>query len=448
MNAQHAPQVPERVSAAVSRAFRVASLLEPREPRPGFGGGISEPTGALNAGPRSGRTPGKRIGESFVESAKVAVADLTGAAPDNVVLGSSRAALLDQLSSVLYRRLRLGQEVVLSRIDDPANIRPWRRAADLYGARVRWAEPDLTTGVLPAWQFTNLVGPETTVVAVSAANRYVGSVTDIRAIADTVHNKSNGLLVVDVDSYAPYRVVDINQMEADVVALDLTSLGGPAVGALVFRDASVLASIPFNDPRGVLGVGGISEGLLGGVPEAVEHLARLDDEVGGTRRHRLEQGLPQATKFMNSLARRAVEGLQALGTVHVIGVDSDGDELQIFDAVERIPRVSFIVDGVPAGVVAERLLANGVVAGAVRPGESELFASMGVFEELGAPQRAPRAKRGRHGKHQRTGEAYTSLSSYNQPQYDPNSGAVAVGFAPHNTTYDVDQLVRAVASLR
>ena len=186
MNAQDYPQVPERVSAAVSRSFRASPLLEPME----------SPHGVAS----DNKVLGRRIGEQFVDAAKNAVADLTGALPDNVVLGSSRAALLDQLASVLYRRLRLGQEVVLSRIDDPANIRPWRRAADLYGARVRWAEPDLSTGVLPAWQFANLVGPETTVVAIAAANRYVGSVTDVRAVGEAVHNKSRGLFVVDVNS--------------------------------------------------------------------------------------------------------------------------------------------------------------------------------------------------------------------------------------------------------
>src|SRR5699024_2403710 len=82
----------------------------------------------------------------------------------------------------LSRRLRLGRQVVLSRVDDGANIDPWLRAADLYGADVRWAEADLSTGVLPAWQYTELVSPETAVVAVAAANEHVGTVTDVAAI--------------------------------------------------------------------------------------------------------------------------------------------------------------------------------------------------------------------------------------------------------------------------
>ena len=433
LNAQDFPQVPERVSSAVARSFRVASLLEP-------------PESATGSHSRAQR-PGRRIGESFGDSARIAIADLTGARPENVVLGASRAALLDDLAHALYRRLRLGQEVVLSRIDDPANVSPWKHAADLYGARVRWAEPDLSSGVLPAWQYTNLVEPETTVVAVSAANRYVGAVTDVRAIADCVRAKSRALLVVDVDSFAPYRVVDVEEMGADVLALDVASLGGPSVGALVFKDDATRREV-FHSAHGV---GGVSEGLLGGVAEAVDHLARLDDSARGTRRTRLKKGLPRAAEHLNTLATHLVEGLQSLGTVHVIGVDGDGPVLEEFAAVDRIPRVSFLVDGVPAGVVVQRLLANGVVAGVVAPGQSQLLERMGVFEELPA---APGANsRGRHGR--KAADAASAQSSPQGPERDSalgsaldQAGAVSVGFAPHNTVHDVDQLVRVVASVR
>lgn len=436
LNAQDFPQVPERVSSAVARSFRVASLLEPPE----------SATGSHSRAQRLGR----RIGESFGDSARTAIADLTGARPENVVLGASREALLDDLAHALYRRLRLGQEVVLSRIDDPANVTPWKHAADLYGARVRWAEPDLSSGVLPAWQFANLVEPETTVVAVSAANRYVGAVTDVRAIADCVRAKSRALLVVDVDSFAPYRVVDVEQMGADVLALDVASLGGPSIGALVFKDDAARRAV-FRSEHGV-GVGGVSEGLLGGVAEAVDHLARLDDSARGTRRTRLKTGLPHAADYLNSLATHLVEGLQTLGTVHVIGVDGDGPLLEEFASVDRVPRVSFLVDGVPAGVVVQRLLANGVVAGVVAPGQSQLLERMGVFEEqagagsASAPGANSRGRHVRKGADSGTASAADAASALGSAL--DQAGAVSVGFAPHNTVHDVDQLVRVVASVR
>lgn len=421
LNAQQHPQVPEKVSSAVARSFRIAPLLEQ----------VEAARGSHSRTPR----PGQRVGESFVDAARVAVADLVGARPECVILGASRASLLNQLAAAMGRRLRLGQEIVLSRIDAPANIEPWQRAADLYGASVRWAEPDLASGVLPAWQFSELVSRDTAVVAVAAANEFVGALTDIRAIADVVRAKSRGLFVVDVDAVAPYEVLDIHALGADVVALDLVGMGGPAVGALVFRDSSLFdATLPrpaydlslssgaarrtgesasVLRARAVLELGGVSEGLLGGVPAVVDHFASLDDAVRGTRRRRLEKAMPQAAEYMRQLAGRLVEGLQGLGKCHVVGIDGDADEVAAsFGAVARVPRVCFMVEDVPAHVVDARLLAHGVVASVVEEGASMLLERMGVFED----------------KH--------------------SGGAVAVGLSPHNTIHDVDQVLRAVASLR
>lgn len=452
VNAQSHPQVPERVSSAVARGFRVSPLLEQVE---------------VSRGSHSrAEAPGRRVGESFVDAARIAVADLVGSRPECVILGASRASLINQLATAMGRKLRLGQEMVLSRIDAPANIEPWQRAADLYGARVRWAEPDLGSGMLPTWQFAELVTPDTAVVAVSAANEFVGAVTDVRAIADTVHAKSRGLFVVDADATAPYCVLDIHAMGADVVALDLVGLGGPGVGALVFRDASLFdaalprpnydlsliaesASSALSVPssvqraRGVLELGGVSEGLLAGVPAAVDHLAQLDDAAFGTRRRRLEKALPQAARYMNGLAKRLVEGLQGLDGVHVIGVDGDADLAPAsFDAVPRVPRVSFLVDGVPASVVDQRLLASGVVASVVERGQSMLLERMGVFEE---------ASTGAHAKRERVEGAQGRVVAGRRAAATEQlggPGAIAIGFSPHNTIHDVDQVLRAVASLR
>lgn len=498
LNGQDAPQVPERVSAAVSRAFRIAPLLAPSEAASGSHSRVQR--------------AGTRMGESFAAAARTAVADLVGGRPECVILGTSREALVDRLAHQMYRRLRLGQEIVLSRTDDAATVRPWARAGDLYGARLRWAEPDLATGVLPTWQFADIVGPDTSVVAIGAANAHLGTVVDVRAVSDAVRARSSALVVVDVTSLAAFRPLDIEQLGADVVVLDLDEVCGLPVGALVFRSpeamdatlpiagvgsdrvlarlsapgtgnggrrekrgpevdygdalggtypvgrssaglggslggalgdswpagASVTASGPGGESAGTPGaVGaeeaaviararaalrtpGLSEGLLGGVSAAVDHFAMLDGDARGTRRRRLRTSLPGAEGYLHGLSQRLIEGLQSLPSVHVIGVDGETDDVDGLGAthgpgptggvsVDRIPRVSFLVPGIPVELVEQRLLDNGVVATVVRRGESTLLAQMGVFEQSG--------------------------------------GAICVGLCPHNTIFDVDQLLRAVASL-
>jgi selenocysteine lyase/cysteine desulfurase len=93
---------------------------------------------------------------AVLEAARQAVADLVNADPRGVVLGADRAVLLLSLADAAASRAGLGYEVIVTRLDDEANIAPWLRAANRFGARVRWAEVDIETGELPAWQWESL----------------------------------------------------------------------------------------------------------------------------------------------------------------------------------------------------------------------------------------------------------------------------------------------------
>ncbi len=66
-----------------------------------------------------------------------------------MVLGADRSILLTSLADASSSRAGIGYEVVVSRLDDEANIAPpWLRAANRYGAKVKWAEVDIETGEL------------------------------------------------------------------------------------------------------------------------------------------------------------------------------------------------------------------------------------------------------------------------------------------------------------
>ena len=158
-----------------------------------------------------------------------------------MVLGADRAILLTSLADASSSRAGLGYEVVVTRLDDEANIAPWLRAANRYGAKVKWAEVDIETGELPTWQWESLITPPTRLVAITSASSTLGTVTDVGAVTKLVHDVG-GLVVVDHSAAAPYRLIDINEIEADVVALNAPAWGGPPIGALVFRDPALIDS--------------------------------------------------------------------------------------------------------------------------------------------------------------------------------------------------------------
>lgn len=347
-----------------------------------------------------GAHPSARRSAAVLDAAREAVADLVNADPGGVVLGADRAVLLSLLAEASSSRAGLGYEVIVSRLDDEANIAPWLRAAHRYGAKVKWAEVDIETGELPTWQWESLISKSTRLVAVNSASGTLGGVTDLRAMTKLVHDVG-ALVVVDHFAAAPYRLLDIRETDADVVTVNAHAWGGPPIGAMVFRDPSVMNSFgsvstnPYATGPARLEIGVHQFGLLAGVVASIEYLAALDESARGSRRERLAVSMQSADAYLNRVFDYLMVSLRSLPLVMLIGRPE-----------AQIPVVSFAVHKVPADRVVQRLADNGILA----------IANTGsrVLDVLGV---------------------------------NDVGGAVTVGLAHYSTMAEVDQLVRALASL-
>lgn len=375
-DAQAGMVIPESVASTVSTAFRGSSA------------NISSPH------------PAAARSIALLDAARRAVADLLSADPAGVVLGADRAVLLASLADASSTRAGLGNEVVLCRLDDEANIAPWLRTANRHGAVVKWAEVDIETGELPVWQWDELLSPETRLVAIPSASSALGTVVDVAAVAERVH-RVGALLVVDHTAAAPFRLLDITSAGADVVALNASAWGGPPIGALAFRDPALINRLgsvstnPYASGAARLELGLYQYGLLAGVVASIEYLAGLDESARGDRRQRLAQSMGSARSYLDGLLDYLITSLLSLPLVSVIG-----------DPQTRIPLVSIVVSGVPAERVVQRLAENGVLA--VGNAASRVLDVLGV-DEIG--------------------------------------GAVTLGLAHYSTVSEIDHLVRTLASL-
>jgi cysteine desulfurase family protein (TIGR01976 family) len=368
--------IPEHVATTVSTAFR-------------------------NSVPSTASAhPSARRSAAVLTAARQAVADLLNADPRGVVLGADRAVLLSSLADASSSRAGLGYEIVVTRLDDEANIAPWLRAANRFGAKIKWAEVDIETGELPNWQWESLVSRSTRLIAVTSASGTLGTVTELRTLTKLIHDVG-GLVVVDHSAAAPYRLLDIQEADVDVVAVNAVAWGGPPIGALVFREPALINSFgsvstnPHATGPARLEMGVHQFGLLAGAVASIEYLATLDESARGNRRERLAVSMESAASYMNRVFDYLMMSLRSLPLVMVIGRPE-----------VRIPVVSFAVHEVPAQRVVQRLADNGVLA--ISNASSRVLDVIGV-NDVG--------------------------------------GAVTVGLAHYSTTAEVDQLVRALASL-
>src|SRR4051812_22780316 len=240
---------------------------------------------------RGGVFPASGRAEALVAGARAAVADMVGGVPAGVVLGPNMTTLTYRMAQALSRTWRAGDEIVVSRLDHDANIRPWVQAARETGVQVRWAEVDIETGELPVWQYSELITRRTRLVALTAASNAIGTCPDVSAIAARAH-AAGALVYVDAVHAAPHLFLDAAALGADFVALSAAKWCGPHVGAvaadpglLAERDPDRLASPPGRVPDR-FEVGSPPYELLAGLPAAVDPLAGLCGRATGTRRER------------------------------------------------------------------------------------------------------------------------------------------------------------------
>ena len=224
----------------------------------------------------------------------------------------------------------------------------------------------------------------------------------------SVRSRSRAWTLLDVTALAPYRPIDMDDLGADILAIDLAQLGGPQIAALVFRDTAMFRRLDALSPGQTAHTAAkletpVSAGLAGGVGPLVDHMATLAGSDRGSRRVRLRRSMESLEAYLDDLRADLYIYLGTLSQVHILGATG---EAAAEASDDRLPRLSFAVRGVPAETVHRRLFDNRLVT-TLAPA-TPLLRDMGI-DELG--------------------------------------GAVTVALGPFNTHNDIEQLTRVVASL-
>ena len=348
--------------------------------------------------------PASRRADEIVAGCRRAVADLVGGVPDGVVLGPNMTSLTYRFAQALAKTWRAGDEIVLSRLDHDANVRPWVQAAASAGATVKWSEFNPRTAQLPADQYGDLVGERTRLVAVTAASNVLGTRPDVAAIAARAH-EAGALVYVDGVHATPHGPTDVAALGADFYATSAYKWSGPHIGAVIAAPELLetlhpdkLEPSPDTVPlRFETGTSPFAD--LAGVTAAVDHLAALDPAAAadGSRRARLLASMASAEAHELELFAVLREGLEKRPGVTLYGRPE-----------RQTATVYFNVAGFPPRAVAEHLAERRVNVWSGHNYAWEATAVLGIRE---------------------------------------SGGAVRAGLVHYNDRSDVDRLLEAVAEL-
>lgn len=308
--------------------------------------------GISNRGPL---TASARLAEQVVVNARAAMADLLGADAGGIVFGRSMTALTYDLSRVLARSWQPDDEVLVTRLDHDANIRPWVQAAAAVGARSVFVDPDPVTGELSADAVRAALSRRTTVVAVTAASNLIGTRPDLPAIADAAH-EVGALFVLDGVHLTPHAPVDVALLGADVYLCSPYKFLGPHCGVLAAEPTlldqlhpdKLLPSADDVPERFELGT--LPYELLAGTTAAVDFLAGLVPGEG-PRPARLRAAMTAVEAHEARLFDRLLAGLSDLAAVTLHGA-----------AASRTPTALFTVAGADPQQVSAGLAERGVNA--------------------------------------------------------------------------------------
>ncbi|CCI54113.1 cysteine desulfurase-like protein [Nostocoides jenkinsii] len=285
-------------------------------------------------------TRAERRAEDAVAHCRAALGDLLAADPRGVVVGRSMTDLTYDFARTLAKGWQPGDEVVVTRLDHDANVRPWVQAAEAVGALPRFADFDPTTGELDPGDIAAHLTARTRLVAVTAASNLIGTMPDIAAISSLVHERSGALVYADGVHYTAHETVDLPASGADLWACSPYKFLGPHCGVVVADPAlleqlqpdKLLPSTTEVPERFELGT--LPYELMAGVTAAIDFHADLAGTRAGSRRDRLIAAYAAIHRHERHLRTLLEETLRDLPGVTVYS-----------NAQRRTPTLLFTVAG-------------------------------------------------------------------------------------------------------
>jgi cysteine desulfurase family protein (TIGR01976 family) len=352
-------QVPDAVIEAVARHYRR---------------GMSNTHGAFATSQET---------DAVVAEARRAAADLTGADPGEIVFGPNATTLLFHVSRSFSKTLEPGDEVVVTRLDHDANVRPWVLAAADAGASIRWVDVREDDVTIDIDSFDAALSPRTKLVAFTLASNAVGT---IPPAVDMVRRAKEVGAVVAVDAVhlAQHRLLDLHGLGADLLACSPYKFFGPHLGVLAARRHLLESWTPYklipasDETPDRWETGTQNHEGLAGLVAAVEYLAGVAGVAGTGRRARLTASYDEIAAHERTLADRFLEGVAGLPHVRLWGI---ADRAR---PDERTSTFAIRVGDEHPAHTAKRLAERGVFVWDGDYYAREIMTRLGLFESGGA----------------------------------------------------------------
>jgi selenocysteine lyase/cysteine desulfurase len=191
-----------------------------------------------------------------------------------------------------------------------------------------------------------LMTDKTKLVAVVHASNLLGTINNVKEIAQFVHDRG-AKICVDAVAYAPHRAVDVQDWNVDFYALSLYKTFGPHHAALYVRydhlqELDGLYHYFYGKDKipAKMEPGNANYELSYGSGAIVDYLVELGTQAGatGSRREKLVAAFDDITEQEMLVGERLLSYLRKRNDCTIIGIKDGMDP-------RRVPTISFTIDG-------------------------------------------------------------------------------------------------------
>lgn len=361
-----------------------------------------------------------RLSDQIVQETREALAMFFNASrAEEIIFGANMTSLTLSMSRSIARTLNPGDEIIVTRLDHDANIAPWLHIAQDRGCKVHWLDFDIEDCTLKLDQLDSLLSERTRLVAVGYASNAVGTINPVGEIVQQAR-KVGAISYIDAVHYAPHGPIDVQSLDCDFLVASAYKFFGPHVGILYGKYQHLERLEPYkvrpapNIPPGKFETGTNNFEGIAGVLGALEYLSQslevFSKETQETAPHNHLQKTPNPRltmkairQYEKTLTKKLFQTLEAIPGLQIWGLT----ELEKLE--QRVPTISFTLDGFQPREIAERL------------GEEGIHVWDGNYYALAVTQRLGLEDKG---------------------------GMVRVGLVHYNTPEEIERLGEALKNLR
>jgi cysteine desulfurase/selenocysteine lyase len=183
------------------------------------------------------------------EGAREIVAKFLGGSVDEIIFTKGATESLNLLAYAFSNggsdnrfNVTSKDRIVVTEMEHHANLIPWQQMAKRSGAELKWFEvtPD---GRLDLSNLTEVITPNTKVVALTHQSNVLGTVNPLAAIVARAH-EVGAVVVLDACQSAPHMPVNVKELDVDFLTFSGHKAVGPTGIGVLWGRAELLKDLP------------------------------------------------------------------------------------------------------------------------------------------------------------------------------------------------------------